>query len=75
MLSEMSDRERQIPYDLSYMRNLQKTKQNKMNVKIEPNKNKHIDTKNRVVVTRGEALLGALVKWVQGVYCMAMDGN
>ena len=46
-----------------------------MNVKIEPNKNKHIDTKNRVVVTRGEALLGALVKWVQGVYCMAMDGN
>ena len=35
---------------------------------------KHVDTKNTVVVTIGEGL-GSRVKWVKGVNCMVTDGN
>ena len=55
MLGEI-DRERQIPYDFTYMWNLIKqTKQNK---------NKLIDTENRLVITRGEGGYWGRVKWV-----------
>ena len=52
-----------------------KTKQNKTNVQNKPKKNKHIDIENRVMVTKGEVGSGEVVKWVQGVHCMVMDGN
>ena len=42
MLNEMSERERQILYDLTYMWNLKKKTKTKL-----------IDTKNRLVGTRG----------------------
>ena len=39
-----------------------------------PNKNKHIVTENKVVVTIGERVEGR-AKWVKGINCMVMDGN
>ena len=51
-----SDEEEQIPYDFTYMWNLKnKTKQNK---------NKLIDTENRLVVARGGE---GWAKWVKAV--------
>lgn len=63
MLSEINQR-RQTPYDLSRMLNIKKNKQHppppeKVNI---PNKNKHVDTENRVVVTRGEEKEGDMGK-------------
>ena len=55
-----SDRERQILYDLTDMWNLKKEKKNKIS-ELNPNQNKHLDTENRVVVTRvggGEGEMG-----------------
>ena len=43
----------------------QTTAKPKINKQIKPNKNKHSDTGNRLVVTRGEGL-GGRVKWVKG---------
>jgi len=37
----------------------------KINEQTKPNKNKHVDTVNRIVVTRGE-------KWVKGINYMVM---
>ena len=39
-----------------------------------PNKNKHVDTKNRVVITREEGTEGR-AKWVKRMNCMVRDGN
>ena len=38
------------------------------------NKDQHIDTENRLVVTRGERGWGR-AKWVKGVNSMVTDGN
>ena len=43
--------------------------------KTKPNKNKHVDTENRVVVTRGEGVGEGGAKWVKGINCMVMDEN
>ena len=43
MLIEKSDRERQIPYDFTYMRNLK----NKINEQIKQSRNRLIDTENK----------------------------
>ena len=45
---------------------------NKINEKTKPKK--HVDTENRVMVTRGEGV-GEMAKGVKGVNCMVMDGN
>ena len=37
-----------------------------------PNKNKCIDTENRVVVIRGEGAEGR-AKWIKGINCMVTD--
>ena len=50
MLSEMSYRESQILYDITYMLNLK----NKTNKCIEQNRNRFTDTENKLVVTNGE---------------------
>ena len=50
MLIEKSDRERQIPYDFTYMRNLK----NKINEQIKQSRNRLIDTENKQVVDRRE---------------------
>jgi len=56
MLSEI--RQRQIPYDITYMWNLKKNKENK---------NEHINTENRLVVSTGrEWKMGKLVNGVEG---------
>ena len=47
MLSEMSDRERQIPYDHIYMWNIE----NKIN---RENRNRLKDTENKLMVDKGE---------------------
>ena len=39
-----------------------------------PNKNNHVDTENRVMVTRGEET-GGRARWVKLFKCMVMDGN
>ena len=39
-----------------------------------PNKNKHIDTENRIVVTRKEGVR-VRAKWVKWVNYMVMDRN
>ena len=54
MLSEMSDREREVQYYVTYMQNFE-------------NKNppKFIDTENRLVITRGRGAWWA--KWVKTV--------
>ena len=64
MLSEINqiNKRIKIPYDLSHMLNIKKNKQpppEKLNI---PNKNKHVDTENRVVVTRGEEKEGDMDK-------------
>ena len=46
MLSELSQIEKQILYDLSYMSNLRQTKNKKSPTKL-------TDTENRLVVARG----------------------
>ena len=62
-LSEMSDLERKILYDFTYMWNIKQVKQNK---------NKGIDTETRVVVIRRGR---ARAKWVEGINCVVMHGN
>ena len=49
------------------------TSKNKINEKNKPNKNKHVDTENRVVVTEGKGQGRA--KWLKRVNCMVMYGN
>ena len=71
MLSEISQLEKDKYYRISLMWNI-KNKQNKINEQIKPNKNKHEDTENRVVVTRGEGVVSGRVK---GINCMVTDGN
>ena len=44
MLSEMSEKERQVPYDFTYMWNLK----HKTNEQIKQNRNNLIDTENRL---------------------------
>ena len=51
-----------------------KKQTNRINGQTKPNKNKHVDTENRVVVIRGEGTKGR-AKWIKGINCMAMDGN
>ena len=53
MLSEMSDRERHIPYDFIYMWNLNN------NIKKQ---NRLIDVENRLMVARGEEIGGLAEK-------------
>ena len=50
MLSDISQMEKKIPYDFTHMCNIT----NKINEQTKPNKNKHIDTENRVVITKGK---------------------
>ena len=40
-----------------------------------PNRNKHIDIENRVVVTGGEGDREDRAKWVKGVTCIVMGTN
>ena len=42
-----------------------KNQTDKINEQTKPNKNKHVDAENRIVVTRGE-------KWVKGINYMVM---
>ena len=44
-----SDRERQIPYDITYMRNLNMTQK-----KLPTNRNRLIDIENKLVIEKGE---------------------
>ena len=49
------------------MWNIKKMSMNK------PNKNKHVGTKNRVVINREEGTEGR-VKWIKRMNCMVRDG-
>ena len=40
-----------------------------------PNKNKHIDTEDRVVVTRRKGVGWERAKWVKGISCMVTNEN
>ena len=51
MLSAVSQMEKHKYHVISYICEIKRNKQNKQ---TKPNKDKHIDTENRVVVTRGE---------------------
>ena len=54
MLSETNQiKKRELPHDFIHMCNI-KTKSSKINEQTKPNKNKHIDTENRVGVITGE---------------------
>ena len=60
------------------MRNLQNIKNketNKINEQTKANKKKHIDTENRVVVTRAEGAGRRRAKWVKVINCVVMKGN
>ena len=39
-----------------------------------PNKNKHADKENKIVVTRGGGV-GERAKWVKGINGLVKDGN
>ena len=47
-------RERQILYDFIHMWNIKNKQTNKINEQTKPNRNKHVNTENSVVVTRGQ---------------------
>lgn len=46
----------------------------KKNEQTKPDKNKHIDTEHRVLVTREEGGAGKRAKWVNGINCLVMKG-
>ena len=60
MLSEMPGREKQIPYNFTYMQNLK-------NKKKEQTKNRLLNTKNKLVVARREWVGGKWVKQIKGI--------
>ena len=70
MLSKVSQTEKdKYHYDFTHVWNIKRKRE--MN---KQNKTKHIDTQNRLVVTRGERRRGR-AKWVKGVSGMVMDGS
>ena len=59
MLNEISQTEKyKIPYDFTHMWNIKKNKQTETNEQTKPNKNKHLDTDNTIVVIREEGAEG-----------------
>ena len=54
------------------IKNINKLK--KQNKQTKPNKNKHVDTENRVVVTRGKEV-GKRAKWVKEIKRVVTDGK
>lgn len=58
--------EKHKPYDFTHMWNIT----NKINEQAKRNKNKHTDTENRVLVTKG---MREEMKWVKGVTCVVMN--
>ena len=66
----MSDREKQIPYDFTHMWNTKKKKKKQSKIN-EPKKKENAE--NTIAVTRGKRW--RRVKWVKGNTCKVEDGN
>ena len=78
MLSEMSQTEKEKYHMISLICGISKTI--KINEQTKPNKNKHIDIENRVVVTREEGMWQGRrgegsAKWVKEINSMVINGN
>lgn len=69
MLSEIAQKEKDKNHMISLMCNIKQKVTNELT-----NKNKLIDTDNRMVVTIGEEG-GRRVKWVKGVKYIVIEGN